>query len=228
MTLVWSAGGTSASTRVRLGDLIVFTSQAIFQAAMTGEEIGTSGGDWRFDSSGSSASSNTGPGTNNTLEFVHTETSSMGGVANGIANGTASITTVPDGTDRRLRLRVSLQGSFNNGKEGLGIESRASDTDTWEEAGFVYGWAYAATRDQGDTVTDYNSVEQTFVEDGGWIDVEIDIPDGHTQVRVRPLYTDTAFTQDIAWRELEWTGFAPGTDPVSDSAFSSAFSNAFG
>ena len=52
-----------------------FTNQAIFQSFFQDEEIGTDEGKWNHDTGGSTTDANTGPGTNNQLAFMHTETS---------------------------------------------------------------------------------------------------------------------------------------------------------
>ena len=69
------ATAATVTATVRNIDETIFDSQADFQSYFTGETIGTTAGRWRFDSGGSTPTGTTGPGTNNTLEFMHTETS---------------------------------------------------------------------------------------------------------------------------------------------------------
>ena len=186
---------------------VVANSQAEFLTAFDPQPAtGLNSGQWRFDPTGSSASGSTGPGTNNDLSFEHTETS--GGSAQQIeTNSVARFATLPDETDRTLHLRVCLQGSAFNGSgdRGLAIEHRDSDSASWARITLIHGWAYAATRNNGGTVTDYGGTQRTFVADGGWIDVEVSVPDSATQVRLRQEAEARDFHQDIAVRQFHWS-----------------------
>ena len=190
---------------------VVINSQADFTDAFTGEDLGTSQGRWRYDSGGSSATTRTGPGTNNTLSFIHTEVSNIPNtetLEDAEGRGVADFATVPNQAGRTLHMRLCLQGDFNDGVEGLEIQHRASNSDTWAQAGFVHGWTYSNNYDTGETVTDFNSVSQTFVANGGWVDFEITIPDAATQVRLQPRYFDgggATYRHDIALRQFHWS-----------------------
>ena len=196
-------------SRLTLTETVEVDSESDFTDAFTGETTGTDAGFWRYDSGGSSASSNTGPGTNNTLSFMHTETSGLGDVPTAEANGIAEFAVVPDQVGRKLHMRLCIQGRFGNGEEGLEIEQRANDSETWTQTGFAYGWTYSNSRNAGDTFEDENGVRQTVAADGGWVDFEFDIPDTATQVRLQPRYITggggSTFHHDIAVRSFFWS-----------------------
>ena len=128
--------------------LFEMDSEADFSALFPDAIFGTSLGFWRFDDGASTQSADTGPGTNNVSPFVHTETTSSV-QATVESNGIADFGSVPDQVLRILRLRLSIQGLFGDGTEGLQIQHRASGTDAWSEAGFVYGWDYQELRTRG-------------------------------------------------------------------------------
>ena len=102
---------TAAGTAVTPSAPIVMATLAAFQAAFTGETTGSNNGRWRGVSTGSTFTANTGPGTNNTLGFVHTRAQNAGSVTQLESNGRATFAVVPAGMGRRLRLRVALFGS---------------------------------------------------------------------------------------------------------------------
>lgn len=193
----------------------VFGSMAAFVAAFDGVQQGSTNGLWLFGSDGSTASGGTGPGGNNEDAFVHTETSSATDAATLQTNGTCTMkpTMIPTGTDRTLRLRACIQGQFGDGREGLEVQHRASDSDAWAEAGFIHGWAFSDTYETGDTFTDEDGDELTCVADGGWVDFNIAIPDGARQIRLRPHYILAAqsFRHDVALREMFWSGSMAAT-----------------
>ena len=65
---------TFASSSRVMGTPTPFSTQSAFTAQFPGANTGTSDGRWNFEASGSSQTASTGPGTNNTLPFMHTET----------------------------------------------------------------------------------------------------------------------------------------------------------
>lgn len=215
-TSEWSDSTTAepvASIQITT-DAVVFTSQQVFTDNFDDEIIGTSLGRWRYDSSaGSTATGSTGPGTNNSLTFIHTETSGSGTVEVMEANGDVSFATVPAGTDRVLHMRLCIQGEFGGGIEGLQVNHRASGTDAWSEAEFIHGWDYSNTYSAGDTITDENMDDHTCSANGGWIDFAINIPDTATQVQLQPRYIIelSTITHDIAFRQFHWV--YQGTPP---------------
>ena len=183
------------------------TNQAQFEAFF-GTDTGfpSTDGHWRADSGGSTGSANTGPGTNNTLPFVHTETSGSASLSQLETNGIVQFLTVPSGRGRLLTLRVCIQGRFGDGTEGLEIQHRTGDTATWKQAGFIHGWAYSNSRTVGQTFNDENGVSRTVVANGGWIDADIVIPDTATQVRLHPRYVGAGdkFAHDVAINDIAW------------------------
>ena len=197
---------------------VTFDTEAAFTAAFPAAALGANGGRWRFDDDGSTPSGDTGPGTNNDLNYMHTETSGSGTDAERQQNGIAVFTDVPDGAGRKLRLRLCIQGAFGDGTEGMRVQARTAPDAAWltlPSGGFIHGWDYSDTYETGDTITDENGETRTVVADGGWIDVTVPIPDGaQVEVRLYPAYINTgsAFLHDIAFREYEWT-LAPTPPP---------------
>lgn len=164
-------------------------------------------GHWRSDSGGSTGSANTGPGTNNALAFVHTETSGSSDLATIQTNGIAQFVSLPDAPGRLLKMRLCIQGNFGDGTEGLEVQHRAGAGDAWKQAGMIHGWGYSNARTTGDTFDDEAGVSQTVAADGGWVDFEVPIPDSATQVRLHPRYvlgSNDKFTHDIALADVEW------------------------
>ena len=208
-----------------LGDETLFTSLASLGDVFTDVQTG-SGGRWRYDSGGSSASAGTGPGSNNSLSFVHTETSStsISQQAEAETRGLLVFTSLPDETGRELHLRLSIQGGFGDGTEGLRVEYQEEGSETWIEAEFFHGWAFSNSYVAGQTITDENGVSRTIAATGGWIDFEVDIPDTAIEVRLAPKYIfrsgQNTYTHDIAMRSLQWEwDIAPtGYNASSDSA----------
>ena len=200
---------------------ITFSSLADWQTHFSAPTGGTNRGYWQHDSGRSTSSGSTGPGTNNsnTFQFAHTETSGLQAGDDQLAmdNGVAEFVTVPAGTDRSVRLRVCLQGVFDDGEEGFSIESRPTG-GTWTRQELIYGWAYSNARVDGGTFVDYDGETQDVVVDGGWIDRDIAIPDGHTEVRIAPTYllVSLALRHDMALRSFEW--FVGGAPPESTGA----------
>ena len=206
------------------GTLRQFGSQSAFTDVFAATFGTSDNGRWQADSGGSTTSSDTGPGTNNVLAFVHTETSGSSEDVttlenNGIA--TMAAAEIPDQADRTLRLRLCIQGQFGDGTEGMRIDERAADGDVWAEAGFVHGWDYGSAYVSGGTATDENGVTITFAADGGWVDFDIDIADSTTQVRLVPKYVvpvgGTSYTHDVAVRELRWSWTDPPPEPVVEA-----------
>ena len=200
---------------------ITFSSLADWQTHFSAPTGGTNRGYWQHDSGRSTSSGSTGPGTNNsnTFQFAYTETSGLQAGDDQLAmdNGVAEFVTVPAGTDRSVRLRVCLQGVFDDGEEGFSIESRPTG-GTWTRQELIYGWAYSNARVDGGTFVDYDGETQDVVVDGGWIDRDIAIPDGHTEVRIAPTYllVSLALRHDMALRSFEW--FVGGAPPESTGA----------
>ena len=186
--------------------LIEFNSQALFLSSFSNAIIGTGGG-WKYQSSASSPTSFTGPGTNSRIAFIHTETSSGANASALVRKGRCNFDVVPTQVSRTLHLRMCIQGLFGDTSdaEGMRIQHRASSSASWSEAGFIPGWAYSDSYEPGDSITDYDRNVLTCVAPGGWVDFEIDIPDTATEVRFVPrLSGGTIYTHDIALRSIQW------------------------
>ena len=200
-----------------LGPVTAFASLADLLAAFTADiQTGTSGGRWRFDPGGSTQTSSTGPGTNNGLDFVHTETSG-GSLTGAEAAGLAEFATVPAETGRMLHLRLCIQGAFGDGTEGLEIQQRASADDAWAMVTLITGWLYSDSRIAGDTVADFAGEDQTVAASGGWVDFTVAIPDTAAQVRLQPRYIQgegSTWEHDIALRSFQWE-YDDATGPSS-------------
>ena len=201
---------------------IILDSLAALQAAFDNVVVGTTGGRWRAVGSGSTATNSTGPGSNNTLAFVHTETSGSEDLSVFEGRGIIDMQSdeIPDGMNRVLQLRLCIQGEYGDGTEGLEILTRADDADSWTQAEFIYGWAFSNNYSQDDTFNDENGVERTVVADGGWVDFEISIPDTAGQIEFRPHYIDPdnveIWRHDIALRSFDFV-FAAGVTERSVS-----------
>ena len=193
-----------------LGDETLFTSLTILTSVFTDVQTGSSGGRWRYDSGGSSASAGTGPGSNNSLSFVHTETSSTSISQQAVAEtrGLLVFASLPDETGRELHLRLSIQGGFGDGTEGLRVEYQEAGSQAWIEAEFFHGWDFSNSYTANQEITDENGVSRTIAVTGGWIDFETDIPDTAIEVRLAPKYIfrsgQNTYTHDIAMRSLQW------------------------
>ena len=163
-------------------------------------------GRWQRDASGSTGSANTGPGTNSSGGYVYVEASNSGS-ATIREQSRVDLTVVdmwPEPTDRVLRLRISVQGEFTEAVEGLEVQSRVDDTDTFEVQKLIRGWAYSNSHSLGGTITDYANVNHVCSQTGGWIDVDIAIPDGDNQVRFEEVWTTgTNWLHDIALWQAE-------------------------
>ena len=174
---------------------------------------GTSNNMWRFDTGGSTGSSQTGPSANNPYPFVYFETSSSN--RNGIQS--ASLATAKDsalagwtGEGRSVAFRACIQGVWTGAEdaEGLVFEGQLPG-GAWEEFHHVPGWAYEATRNIDDVVTDTAGNDLTVVAAGGWVDFRVDVPTQYTGFRMFVRYTSalSTFRHDAAlW---QWS-FVPG------------------
>ena len=176
----------------------------LFPDAQTGNQAGT----WRFDTGGSTGSTGTGPGTNNVLPFMHTETSGTDPFTTVEMRGVATMdpAAIPTEAGRTLHIRACIQGGFADGTEGLEIQERAGDGDPWVIAGFIHGWAYSDDYVSGTPITDENDVGRVIAADGGWIDFDVDVADDTTQIQLIPQYIvmQSSFLHDIAVRSMQW------------------------
>ena len=206
-----------------LGTLHSFDVLGDFTALFPDASTISAQGTWRYEFTGTTGSINTGPGTNNMLPFVHTETSGSNPIPDVELRGVAhmAVADIPSETSRTLHIRACIQGDFGDGVEGLIVRERASDGDPWTVAGTIHGWAYG-TYSAGDMVTDENGVDRVIAADGGWIDFTIDVADSTTQIELMPEYivVGNVWVHDIALRSMrwEWPGGTPSTQSLAMSA----------
>lgn len=196
--------------------VVEITSSSAFTDAFSAN-TGTQEGLWRYDSGGSSASSRTGPGSNNRSSFMHTETTSSGGgqgdydLETWENNGIAVFANIPNGIDRSLALRVCIQGEFGTGEEGLRVQYQTETDGDWILAELISGWSYSSSYEDGDTITNELGVDLTCALDGGWIDFDVSIPDNAIAVRIKPKYlftnvgNEANWRHDVALRSYQWT-----------------------
>ena len=196
---------TIATAPLRAPALTAFDAESDFTGLFSTAMLGSSDGLWLHGTG--VRTTGTGPGDNNTLAFMRTETSGsqQSEQEANEDNGIAPFDSVPTGADRVLRLRVCIQGAFGDGREGLVIESRPTG-GAWTEAGFIHGWGYSDSYTVGDPITDEDGVSRIVVADGGWIDVDIDIPDAAAEVRLAPeyIFVGGEVRHDIAVRSITW------------------------
>ena len=184
-----------------------FDTLAAFETYFTIPQ-GSNSGHWEADTNaGSTSTGNTGPGTNNADDFVFAK-ASPGSTVNSTreANGIAELASgeIDDFTGRDVIIRYVAAGRFGDGTGGgISVEGRATG-GAWTEIAFLHGWAYAGTRNQGDTVTDNDGVDFDVAQDGGWRDATVNIPDTYDEMRLAPTYTATGqrARQDIALHSI--------------------------
>ena len=158
-----------------------------------------SDGHWKFDPRGSTASGNTGPSPNNADSFVHTEASSNSGETSMATNGLAVASSDANDTlnDRDIIIRYCFQSNQTGTSRSLRLQGKATADTDWTTVATLYAWAYAASRDDGDSVTDYNGDTFTVAQDGGWRDVTVSTGD-YDEYRLAPEYGNNNISQDIA------------------------------
>ena len=184
-----------------------FDTLAAFETYFTIPQ-GSGSGHWEADTNaGSTSTGNTGPGTNNADDFVFAK-ASPGSAVNSTreANGIAQVVSgeIATLTDRDIIIRYIAAGRFGDGTGGgISVEGRTTG-GAWIEIAFLHGWAYAGTRNQGDTVTDNDGVDFDVAQDGGWRDATVSVPDTYDELRLAPTYTATGqrARQDIALHSI--------------------------
>ena len=122
------------------------------------------------------------------------------------ANGIAEVVSGSIATllDRDIIIRYIAAGRFGDGTGGgISVEGRVTG-GAWAEIAFLHGWAYAATSNMGDTVTDNDGVDFDVAQDGGWRDATVSVPDTYDELRLAPTYTATGqrARQDIALHSI--------------------------
>ena len=175
-------------------------------------------GAWRAQTSGTSGTSNTGPGSNSPGPYVYSETSASISVASIEANSKLvmldSIMATWTGADRSITLRVCVQGAgWSGDDEGLRIKTGTSEADSTDLA-TLSGWTYSNSHAVDDEITNRQNDVYSVVEDGGWIDWTVDVPDGHTYFEVGLDLTSSGsrHLRDVGLWQLVLTGGSGGTD----------------
>ena len=153
---------------------------------------------WSVQRSGATSTAGTGPGASSAGPYVYLESSLL----NPFASSPITLTIVGRwqfAAGRVLGVRCSVQGAFADAAtEGLVVETRAG-AGAWQQAGLIRGWGYADYA-AGATIRDYGGTDHTCVAAGGWIDVDVRIPDEHDGVRLRVEATpgSVAYRHDVA------------------------------
>ena len=227
-----TARGTGTNARVGTEDTSTdteqFTVTAVTTTAAPAERLTTiadleaffsrvnrsDAGGWTADAGGTTVSSNTGPGTNSAGPYVYSEFSGSGTGDERSGNSilTALATTMAGwtGGGRTFRCRASVAGAFG-ADDGLLFESRLT-SGNWTPITTLIGWLYLETPIIGDTITDASGAARTVVQDGGWVDFEVALPDGHDQFRITVVpNSDTIVRHDAALWAVE---FVDGSGPV--------------
>ena len=163
---------------------------------------GTSEGRWEILSSGSTGSSNTGPGSNSSGPYAATDATS-GDFIEVEDNSIVDILVEnnwPQATNRQLFLRCAVIGAFDDDEsEGLYVQGRETSTSNWVNIRQIYGWDYSNFYQTGDTITAYYGDDLTCAQAGGWVDFLVDIPDVYADVRLAGMaQLSSAFSHDFA------------------------------
>ena len=175
-------------------------------------------GAWVAQGTGVTPTSNTGPGTNSSGPYVYSESSASSGPAEILTNSKLvmleSIMDTWTGTGRSITFRVCIQGTgWSGDDEGLRIITGTTEADSTQLYRLT-GWDYSNTYTVGDTVTNRQDDDYTIVEDGGWIDYTIDIPDGHEYFELSSFIValGSFHLHDLALWQITLTNGAGGTD----------------
>ncbi len=185
------------------GTAEVFNSSSNFAAVMERTPGGndtpltsTSNGFWVYDSGGSSGSGGTGPGNNNELAFIHTETTGGTSISAMETNGLIYIkaSKIPNAQSRRLHLRLAIMGDFESGDEGLEIQTiDTSTTPHTTNTTLITGWDYNNNYTVGDpkiSISTGAAISGTScVVKGGWFDHIVTMTDATDRIALQPRYT---------------------------------------
>ena len=181
--------------------------------------LGTNDGFWELLDDGRTGSSNTGPGSNSAGPYVATD--ATGASLDDLEENSVvdlNITSQwPQATDRILLLRVAVIGDFGDTDEGLRVQGRTG-SGAWVDIELISGWSYSESYVVGSALGVYSGDARECVQDGGWADVEIVIPDAYDDLRFGPIATaGDAFTHDIALWSVELTNSgAPVSEVIYD------------
>ena len=105
----------------------------------------TNNGVWLEGASGTTGSSDTGPGTNSSGPYVYSESSGSNPNANSLLDVNAATMSAWTGSGRILSLRASIAGEFSV-TGGISVQGRISNSDAFNQIELLEGWAYEANR----------------------------------------------------------------------------------
>ena len=163
--------------------------------------LGSSQGFWELlRSSGSTVSTDTGPGSNSAGPYVATDAGGAG-LDDLEENSVVDLNITSQwsqATDRVLQLRIAVIGDFDDTNEGLRVQGRTG-SGAWVDIELISGWSYSNSYVVGDALGVYSGPARACVQDGGWADVEIVIPDAYDDLRFGPIATaGNVYDHDIA------------------------------
>ena len=125
------------------------------------------------------------------------------------------------GPGRSITLRACVQGAGWSGvDEGLRIKTGTTEADSTDLA-TLSGWDYSNGYAVDDEITNRQSDVYSVVEDGGWIDWTVAVPDGHTYFEIGLDLTSSGsrHLRDIALWQIELESTATTTpDPLAATA----------
>ena len=189
------------------------------RANTTASVIGT----WEIDTGGSTVTPGTGPGNNSVGAFAFSDASGRGTEADIAAN--SALTVRPEimsawtGIGRQMRFRASIAGvAWTSTGEGLEVQGRVDSTGSWSRIRLIPGWAYSDTYFAGNAIIDGAGNALTCVQAGGWVDFSVEIPNNHTEVRIRSMPVAGAgllFQHDAALWHIELRAGSPDTTPTA-------------
>ena len=142
-----TADDTTASTTLYRFENIDGDADALENVFTRFSDALATDGAWRAQTSGTSGTSNTGPGSNSPGPYVYSETSASLSVASIEANSKlvmlASIMDAWTGAGRSITLRTCVQGAGWSGDgEGLRIKTGTTEADSTDLA-TLSGWDYS-------------------------------------------------------------------------------------
>jgi len=194
------------------GNLVNMDSEQIFTDTFDRTSTDNNLGAWRWtDGRTKFTSNNAGPGSNNTLNMIHTQTHGSVEEQKIVQeyNGLLTFKSIPSAYARKITVIACVQGEFGDGNEGLALEGQREFASNWVSVAFIPGWPHSNTYETGDTIVDYFGNSRTIVADGGWVEFEIPVPDDIVKLRFAPKYLihpqfPVWFEHDLAVRSFQW------------------------
>ena len=180
-------------------------------------------GSWEIDNIRSTSTGHTGPGENSVGKFAYSDASGVGTefdiATNSVLTVRPEIMSAWIGIGRQLRFHASIAGrAWVDTGEGLEIQGRVDSTDSWSRIELIEGWPYSDTYLTGDTITDAAGDTLTCVQNGGWVDFSVEIPNDHTEVRIRSMPVagpQQTYRHDAALRDIELRAGESDTTPTA-------------